>query len=480
MRKLQNLEPERVFYYFEEISSIPRGSQNMDNISEYCFNFAKKAGLKVIRDEANNVIIYKEGSEGYKNSAPLILQGHLDMVCQKTSENSIDFKNDGIKIFKDGDFVKAENTSLGADNGIAVAIILAILESKTISHPPIEAVFTTDEEIGMVGAGKLDCTVLRSKRMINIDSGEIGVVTASCAGGSDFKIFVPLKRIKACGKKVSFTIKGLIGGHSGTEIDKGRINANILAGRFLNYAKKICDFNIITVNGGDKANAITPLCNVELTTNDTDKFVSEIENYFMLVKKEIEDKEEAFDISLRVDNEDNFDVFDQKTQDKLIFMLMLTPNGVIDMSKKFSGLVETSLNLGVLTTEEKNIVLHYALRSNKKTSLDFLEEKLTSFASYNECNVEIFGHYPAWEFKDDSKLQKIYKDVYMKSFGNRPVINAIHAGLECGIFASKIEDLDCISVGPDMYGIHSVNEKLSISSTKLFYENLICVLKELK
>lgn len=476
MNKLSGLEPNRVFHYFEEICSIPHGSGNMDKIAEYCVEFAKKHNLRYERDEANNVIIYKDGT---KEGEPVILQGHIDMVCQKTPESTINFETDGLEIYVEGDYVTANGTTLGADNGVAAAAILAILESQSIVHPPIEAVFTTDEEIGMIGAGKLDCTKLSGKRLMNLDTGGIDILTVSCAGGSDCKILMPVKRVKACGKKVCITLKGLKGGHSGVEIDKGRVNANILAGRILNYAKKLCEFDIISINGGDKGNAITPICNIELVVAETEEFIAKIEDYFTIVKKEISEREKDVAISIRVGEEGNFDAVDKESKDKLIYMLLTAPNGVVEMSAEIKNLVETSLNLGVLKTEEDKITLHFALRSNKQTAMDFLEERLTLLASYNGCSVEVSGHYPPWEFRENSPLQEIFIKTYEERFGKKPVVRAIHAGLECGILSSKIQDVDCISIGPDTYDVHTVNEKLSISSMKAFFELLIDILSKM-
>lgn len=274
---LENLKPQRVFKYFEEICSIPHGSGDMDKIADYCVEFAKSHALEYKRDGANNVVIYKNATAGYENAEPVILQGHLDMVCQKLEDRNIDFSADGLDIFIDGDFVKARGTTLGADNGIAVAMVLAILESNEYRHPRIEAVFTTDEEIGMVGATKLDMSLLSAKKMINIDSEEEKVVTVSCAGGSDFKVSLPINRVKKSGTEATVILKGLKGGHSGIEIDKGRVNANMLAGRFLNSLAKAVYFEIISIDGGDKGNAIPNLCKMRLCVNDVEKFVNEAE-----------------------------------------------------------------------------------------------------------------------------------------------------------------------------------------------------------
>lgn len=480
MSKLNGIEPERVLYYFEEICNIPHGSANTEKISEYCVEFAKKHNLRFVKDDANNVVIYKDGSKGYENSKPLILQGHIDMVCQKTPDSSINFETDGLDIFVDEDYIKAKGTTLGADNGIAVAMTLAILESDKIEHPPIEAVFTSDEEIGMLGALKLDTSVLSGSRMINLDVGCNSEAIISCAGGSDVLIRIPAARKIVCGKKITITLKGLKGGHSGGAINCGRVNANILAGRILSHVKKISEFDILEINGGDKGNVIPSLCEFSLVVPESDKIISSLEDYCEVIKSEISDREENFEMLIQVDNEDNYNVLKENLRDKLIYLLESVPNGVIEMSTKIENLVQTSLNLGVLKTNDDEIIMLHTLRSSKQTALDYLEERMCQIASYNECTVETSGHYPPWEYKDDSQLRGKYIECYEKMFADKPGIYAVHAGLECGVFASKIKDFDCISIGPDMHDIHTVNERLSISGTKTFFEFLLSFIKELK
>lgn len=477
MKKAYEKESESVFRYFEKICAIPHGSGNMGPISDYCVRFAQENGLQVLCDKAKNVVIYKPAAKGYENSEPIILQGHLDMVCQKKEESDIDFETDGIECYTDGDFIKAKGTTLGADDGIAVSMIMAVLASKNLSHPPIEAVFTTDEEIGMLGAKELDCTVLKGRRMINLDSEEADILTVSCAGGSDFKLFLPTEKTVVHGTKITLEINDLKGGHSGVDIDKHRINADILAGRILNFAKKMSDLHIIKLDGGTKGNAIPFSCRAELVSEDPQSFMNITENYISVVKNEISDREESCTISLTARESGTFEVINTASRDKLLYLLLTTPNGVVDMSAQIDGLVETSLNLGILTTQKNGIVMQYALRSNKASSLDFLEDRLTAFASYNGCESQISCRYEPWEFKKDSPLQKLYADAYCERFGHRPQIAAIHAGLECAIFAGEIEGLDCISIGPDMLGVHTVNEKLSISSATEIFE-LLCDLLE--
>ncbi|MBE7037824.1 MAG: aminoacyl-histidine dipeptidase [Ruminococcaceae bacterium] len=480
MQKLSQLKPESVFKYFEEITSIPRGSGDMEKISSYCEEFAKKNSLKYIRDVANNIIIFKDGTKGYENSEPVILQGHLDMVCQKEEGVDIDFEKEGLDIYVDGNFIKARGTTLGADNGIAVAMILSVLERNDISHPPIEAVFTTDEETGMFGAKGLSFDKLKSKKMINIDSEDDKVLTVSCAGGSDFVMTFDFVRKSVVNEKITISIEGLKGGHSGVEINSHRQNANFLAGRILNFAKEKCDFDIISIDGGEKGNAIPDFCKINLLTNDAEKIVNIINDYVKIIKSEIINSEPDFKVNITKEGKNTFDVLDDKTKENLLFLLFLAPNGVVSMSDKIEGLVETSLNLGILKTEDEKIIAHFTLRSNKESAMAFLEQKLFTLSKKINAKCESFGHYPAWEFKENSSLQNLYQNLYKEKFNKDIKVEAIHAGLECGIFASKIKNFDCISIGPEMYDIHTPKERVSISSTKEIYELVLKVLEELK
>lgn len=473
-------ETAEVFRYFKEICAIPHGSGNMKAISDYCLGFARKNNLKAVRDRAENVVIYKPGTMGYESSPPIILQGHLDMVCQKIQESKIDFEKDGLEVYTDGDFIKAKGTTLGADNGIAVSMIMAILASKELAHPPIEAVFTTDEEIGMLGAEALDASLLTGRKMINLDSEEAEILTVSCAGGSDFNLFLPFSKVASKGRKISLEISDLKGGHSGVDIDKGRINANMLMARILNFVGKTVSFNLVGINGGTKGNAI-PFCSkAEIVTKDSEGFIKTVEDCFSVIKKEISHREKACSLGLTAEADGEFEVLDPAVQDRLIYLLLTTPNGVIDMSSEIEGLVETSLNLGILTTGKDEIAMQYALRSNKASALSFLEDRMAAFASHNGCRFEFSGRYEPWEFKNDSPLQKLYADAFCREFGHKPQVAAIHAGLECAVFAKKIKDLDCISIGPDMFDVHTTNERLSISSANRIFRLLCSLLSQCK
>ncbi len=476
MSQLKNLQPERVFYYFEEITKIPHGSGDMDKISSFCVDFAKEHNLKYYCDEANNVVIYKNGTNTLKNSEPIILQGHLDMVCQKTENGTIDFSKDALDVFIDGDFIKAKNTTLGADNGIAVACILAILESDSYTHPPIEALFTTDEEIGMIGATKLDTSVLTGKKMINIDSEEDDTMTVSCAGGSDFKVFFNFEKEDVTGTGIDLILKGLQGGHSGIEIDKGRVNSNILAGRVLNHLKST-GFDLLSIDGGNKTNAITNLTKIRLCVNNKDEFIKEATEYLEVIKSEFAVREPDFTYQITPLENGTFKAISKESANAIIYALACVPNGVVDMSTEIKGLVETSLNLGILTTKENSTEIHISLRSNKESAMISLENKLKTFFSILPCEFSIFDKYPSWEFNNNSVLQKLYKDIYENETGKALKVEAIHAGLECGVFASKIKDFDCISIGPTMFDVHTVKERLSVSSTEGIFKILLKVLE---
>ena len=478
--EIKDLDPKKVFEYFAKMSLIPRGSGNMVKIADYIESFAASHMLRCHRDSANNVVIFKPASAGYEKSPAVILQGHLDIVCQKTPDRQIDFEREGLDVYIDGEYLRARGTTLGADNGIAAAMILAILDDDSIAHPAIEAVFTTDEEIGMLGAMALDMSILSAKMLINLDSEEDDTLTVSCAGGSDLCVSVPTLREKKCGRTVSINFSGLLGGHSGIEIDKGRVNADILAGRFLSHIKKDVDFDIISINGGNKDNAIPCACEMVLLVSDFDRFEGVAKDYLELIKAEISARESGFAYEVTSGNEGEYAVFGENCKNDIIRTLLLVPNGVIDMSPSIAGLVETSLNLGILATEQDEVKLSFALRSNKQTSLEFIEERVCEFFSAFDCKVTTGGHYPPWEYRENSSLRDLYISCYTAQRGEAPKVAAIHAGLECGTFSAKIAGLDCIAMGPTMFDVHTTGERLLIPSVKMTYELLLDMLKKMK
>ncbi len=476
---LSSLE-QNIFSVFEDISKIPRGSGNMKGIADYCESFAKKLNLKYIRDNSDNVIIFKDATKGYETNEPIILQGHLDIVCQAEENYSIDFEKDGLKIYRDGDFITAEGTTLGADNGIAVAYIMAILAADNISHPPIEAVFTTNEETGLFGAGALDCSVLKAKKMINLDSEEDDILTVSCAGGQDAIIKLPLYKTTKKGTKLTLSVKGLLGGHSGVEIGKNRTNANILLGELLFKLKEEsgCNFNLISLNGGTKPNAIPQNATAEILTDNAELFLHEIDNLKTLYLDDIKNTEPNLYCEVKKEDRREFSCFDNKTTDKAVKLLKDSPYGVIRMSEEIKGLVETSLNLGILSTEKNTVTLHFSIRSNKEASLFELTDKVIALGKKYGCDTTTASFYPAWEYKEISPLRELYKKCYRETTGKDITVLAIHAGLECGLFSNKIPGLDCISVGPYLYDVHTPNEKMNIPSAIKTFRLLLKVLEK--
>lgn len=474
------LQPARVFHYFQDICAIPHGSGNMKAIADYCMQFASKHHLNAVRDAADNIIIRKPATAGYQRADTVILQGHLDMVCQKTADSDINFEKDGLRIFADGDFVKADGTTLGADNGIAVAMVLAILESDDIAHPALEAVFTTDEEIGMLGAMQLDMLLLKGKKLINLDAEEDDTLTVSCAGGSECHLCMPIRRAAVNGTAFTITLTGLQGGHSGVEIDKGRVNADILAGKFLTALENQCAYTLVQMNGGDKDNAIPHTCHLNVCTQAPEAFEKAAHAVLQTLQAEIRNIEPQFTFTVQQNDTEKVDAFTDGSKAALLQALTTTPNGVLAMSNDVAGLVETSLNLGVLQTDGDCVRLHYALRSNVESKLNALEQQMTAFADTVAAKVALLGHYPPWEYAKVSPLRDIFVQCYTAVHGKAPKIEAIHAGLECGVFASRIQGLDCIACGPALFDVHTVNEKLSISSTAKTYQLLLKILENCK
>lgn len=471
MKVLENIAPKNVMKFFEEICAIPHGSGNTDKISDYCLETAKKMKLEAEKDGMNNVIIKKAASKGNEDRAPIILQAHLDMVCEKTPDCKINFEKDGIPIMLDGDYITADGTTLGGDDGIGVAMILAILEDNSLAHPPIEALFTTDEETGMFGAAALDGSKLKGRTMINIDSEEEGVLTVSCAGGAGCEIRIPAEKVLATAPCYELVIEGLKGGHSGVEINKGRHNSNILMGRLLGEIKSA--YSIIEICGGSKDNAIPARTVCKISTNaDLNELIADFEN------KNRTAEEPELKITLSKINGD-FTCFTAEASNNIKEFLCAVPNGVQKMSADIEGLVQTSLNLGILKTEEKGIYLTFSVRSSVNNEKSELLEKLKEITEKFGGSFEESGHYPAWEYRKSSKLRDVMVTEFENMYGNKPAVEAIHAGLECGLLSDKLPGLDAVSFGPDMKEIHTPNERLSISSVERSYNYLCRVIEKI-
>lgn len=469
MRVLEKLSPYKIFYYFEDLCGIPHGSGDTKKISDYCVSFAKERGLEYYQDNLNNVIIKKPATKGYENRPAVILQGHLDMVCEKLPECDIDFKKDGLSIKTDGEYISANGTTLGGDDGIAVAMALAILDSSDIPHPALEVVFTTDEETGMYGAEGLDTSLLSSKLLINIDSEDEGVLTVGCAGGARAEVELSFKKFPADGNCYKITVSGLLGGHSGVEINKGRLNSNKVLAGFLQTLSgvRLCD-----INGGLKDNAIPALS--ECVVYADGDISAAAESYLNGIERGSDTG-----LKITVSGTENSPAANFEDSKRIINMLCELPCGVIAMSEDIDYLVETSLNLGILKTEEDRICASFAVRSSKNAQKIALLEKIEAISKKYGAEYSSHGHYPAWEYRKDSPLRDKMCETFQKLYGKEPEVVVIHAGLECGLFSDKIDGLDAVSLGPDMQDIHTPREKLSIASTKRTFEYICEILKNM-
>jgi dipeptidase D len=485
--KLEQLDYKGIFKYFEEIAQIPRESGNEGEISNYLVSFAKQNKLEYTQDSANNVIIIKEATPGFEQEPGIILQGHMDMVCEKVKENTHDFLKDPIKLIVDGDDIHADGTTLGADNGIAVAYILAVLSDETLKHPRLEAVITTDEEVGMKGARALDASILQGKYMINLDSEEEGYLLCSCAGGISATGTLPVKRESKYGKSIKVAICGLKGGHSGSDINKNRSNATRLLGRLLFDLREKYGFDLITMMGGFKDNVIPreaeaelfiSAANEEALTKEYNTIKSIIAEIMKIYQQELAASEPDLDFTVEDLGNDTYSVLDVKSFEKILFLLINMPYGVQVMSADIEGLVESSLNLGIFRIEEDHAEILQHIRSSKDSYKHYLSDRLNYMISFLGGDYVVRSEYPAWEFKKDSALREHFKKVYREMYGKDMEVAAIHAGLECGIIYEKMPGIDTVSIGPEMAGVHTVEEKLNILSAIRVYKFLEQIISE--
>lgn len=482
---LKGIEPNSVFKFFEEITKIPRGSGNEKGISDYMVGFAKERNLEVIQDSVNNVIIKKKGTAGYENAPTVIIQGHLDMVNEKNSGTEHDFMKDPLKLVVEGDFISAVGTTLGADNGIAVAYGMALLDSQDIPHPPIEVLLTTDEETGMGGAMGLDAKNINGRILINIDSEEEGKLLVSCAGGLRSKVSLPIrwenteKGLVNCSVK----IRGLKGGHSGMDINKGRGNSNKIMARFLVDLLQTIDFRLGSLSGGSKNNAIPREADAYILVEekDFDKLKDKVASWNNILSNEYKTSDSELKILLdtfTVDKEAK--VFSRDSADKAIKLLYMMPNGVQTMSMDIPGLVQSSTNVGVVTTGEEFICYDSAIRSSVRTLKADVLVQTKIVAEAFGAKVTTQSEYPEWQYDPNSKIRKVFEKVYKEKYGQEPEIIAIHAGVECGLFKEKFGEIDMISFGPNLFDVHTPDERVSISSTKRSWEYLLAVLREIR
>ena len=476
--KLAGLKPDSVFAYFEKLCSIPHGSRNTKMISDYLVSFAKEQNIRYVQDELNNILMFQEGTCGYEDHAPVILQGHMDMVCEKDADCPIDMDTEGLDISHDGTCVFANGTTLGGDNGIAVAYMLALLADKTIPHPPLEIIITVDEEIGMEGAAGVDLSSFKGRTMLNLDSEDEGIFTVSCAGGARGTIHLPLQRRVVYGPCVKLTVDGLQGGHSGVEIHKNLANANKIMGELLDRVQRIMPICITKLSGGAKDNAIPRSAQVTFVMLGMN--AERINEVIEQLQQEVRERYEEPDAVIHGENVDALggNALTTECTAKVIGLLNAAPNGVQSWSEDIAGLVQTSLNLGVMKLEEE-LTLTFAVRSSVNQEKRDLLARLAELAKFYDGSYTEMGDYPAWEYKKDSHLRDTMVRLFTEMYGKKPEVVAIHAGLECGMLSEKLPGLDCVSIGPIMHDIHTSREKLDIESTRRTWEFLLAILKSL-
>ena len=481
-RVLKGFEPVKVFEYFEDISMIPRPSGRCGKIADYLTDFAKDHGFEYYRDDNDNVLI-KKPSKDHPEKSTVILQAHTDMVCEKSYDYDAkhDFTKDPLKLCVLDDFIYAKGTTLGADDGIAVAYILSILDDDAPDLPPIEALFTSDEEDGMKGALAFDASKLSGKYLINLDHEVEGELLTCCAGGKRVKCSIPVKYEKVSGIGYNIVVCGLCGGHSGMEIDKGRGNANLLLGRLLHTVTKNMPFYLKYIGGGLTDTAIPREAKAEIIIDEQyiDTLETIIEKYSRIICEEFEGIEDNMMIYAENKGEDESMCLTSGSKRNIGFILNTVPDGIIKMSRKNEGLVRTSLNCGIMKLTENEFVLTVNMRSLAESEKEALADKIEYLTEMAGGRFSEEYDYPAWEFESDSALRDIAFEAYQRVFGKNPTLRGFHAGLECGVFFKKIKDVDIISFGPDILNIHTPKERLDSASAGRVYEYLLEVLESI-
>ena len=478
---LEHLQPSAVFSYFEEICSIPHGSYNISKISDYLVRFAKERNLQYTQDSVGNVIITKDATAGYEDKEPVIIQGHMDMVAVKEDNCEKDLMTDGLDLVVEGDWISAKGTSLGGDDGIAVAYALAILDSDAIPHPRLEVVITVDEEVGMDGAMAIDLSSLKSHTLLNIDSENETELTVACAGGVTVAGQWQVDWVESEGVKYKVMLTGLTGGHSGVEIHKGRANANKLMMELLYLLEREVNISLVSAKGGSADNVISCQAEAEFICK---KEFAQVEGVLRAMeealKDEWKDTDPGLSISLtEISTETKEQTLETSDFFRLMSFFMEAPNGVQEMSKDLEGVVETSLNFGTFSMENGgNVKAGFLIRSSVDNAKNALASKVRKMIKESQGSCTKSGEYPGWSYRVDSPLREKMVRIYKEHFGREPEIISIHAGLECGILAEKINNLDAVSIGPNMKDIHTTEERLSISSVQRVWEYVLKILAE--
>ncbi|WP_114785206.1 aminoacyl-histidine dipeptidase [Vibrio tetraodonis] len=478
--EVSGLSPSVVWQFFDKICSIPHPSKHEEALAQYIVNWAKEQNLDVRRDPVGNVFIKKTATSGMEHKKGVVLQAHIDMVPQKNEDTDHDFAKDPIQPYIDGEWVTAKGTTLGADNGMGMASCLAVLASNDIKHGPLEVLLTIDEEAGMTGAFGLEAGWLEGEILLNTDSEQEGEVYMGCAGGVDGEISFDIQReaIPSGYTTHQLTLKGLKGGHSGCDIHTGRGNANKLIARFLAGHAQELDLRIVEFRGGTLRNAIPreAFVTVAIPADNESKLSDLFDAYTNQIQQEL-GKTETSIISLNQNVESSQEVIAIVDQQRFIAALNACPNGVIRMSDDIKGVVETSLNVGVISTQEKTIKILCLVRSLIDSGRSQVESMLSSIAELANANIEFSGAYPGWKPDPDSEIMSIFREMYQGIYGHKPNIMVIHAGLECGLFKKPYPNMDMVSFGPTIKFPHSPDEKVKIDTVALYWEQMVALLE---
>ncbi|SMD09421.1 aminoacyl-histidine dipeptidase [Pedobacter nyackensis] len=480
--KLGNLEPQALWNNFIALNAIPRASKNEAQVIEFMVAFGKDLGLETIKDHIGNVVIKKPATEGMENRETVVLQSHLDMVHQKNSDSDFDFDTQGIEMYIDDDWVKAKGTTLGADNGIGVATIMALLAADDIAHPALEALFTIDEETGMTGAKQLDPSNISGNILLNLDTEEDDELTIGCAGGIDTTTVYSYKHHSVVNDSVAFkvSIKGLLGGHSGMDIHKGRANANKLLTRLLYNGNKVLDLQLASLEGGSLRNAIPREASAVVAVSNDQKsaFLSFIGDFSEVIKAEYQSIEPGLKINVE-ENTLPLEVLDKQDYHKIINALYTVPNGVFRMSPDIPDLVEASTNLARVIIKDGEFITKSLQRSSVESTKEDVAIAVGAAFENIGSTVTTSGDYPGWKPDAESKILSLMRKLYMTNFNAEANVNACHAGLECGILGAHLPGMDMISFGPTIHGAHSPDERVQISSVNKFWYYLLNVLQEI-
>ena len=480
--KITGYQPEKLFHFFEDICAIPRGSGNEKGISDFLVAFAKERGLWVYQDDVYNVIIKKPASAGAEDAPAVMLQGHIDMVCDKRAGVEHDFEHDGIDLVVNDGVLSANGTTLGADNGVAVALMMCLLDDDALVHPALECVFTTDEETGLVGAETLDKSQIDARIMVNLDSEEEGVATVSCAGGVVATLTRAVTREPFHGASLTLEISGLQGGHSGQDIDRERGNGDLIMARIIEKLMRTGAPHLVSIDGGTKDNAINRESTAVLMYVDAAEAYAAADvaqGMVDAVTAELEVFDPGFTCAIEVVDDAGAEVMSDADARAFVGALRLAPNGVMRRNVAADGSVEVSSNIGVVATEADQVKFLLSPRSSITSLQEDVKERIRTLADAFGFDAVFENEYPGWSYTEHSHVREVFQESYRELFGKELRIESIHAGLECGLFAEALPGLDAIAVGPTLSDVHTPDEHLELASFERFYELLVDALRRL-